>query len=162
MPGTTAQIVSLLERIARDAMKQFQDIRPEDFNRQLTLPESNSLFVLATHLVGSGEFWSLVMTGQRDIPRHRPDEFVATGCAEDLLPRYERWIQALHEALDTFPDERLHERAAPPAHYASKTPEEPLSIIEVLLHAVEHSALHLGHLQLTRQILGYAPPAKED
>lgn len=162
MPGTTAQIVTLLERIARDAMKQFKDIRPEDFNRQLTLPESNSLCVLATHLVGAGEFWSLVMTGQRAIPRHRPDEFVADGSAEDLLPRYERWIQMLHESLDTFPDERLHERAAPPANYASSTPEESLSIIEVLLHAVEHSALHLGHLQLSRQMLGYAPPPKEE
>lgn len=161
MPGTTAQIVSLLECIARDAMEQFQDISPEDFNRQLTLPESNSLFVLATHLVGSGEFWVLVMVGQRDIPRNRSSEFVATGSAEDLLPRYEKWIWDIHEVLDTLPDERLHERAEPPVGHTLSSTRTEWSVLDVLLHAVEHSALHLGHLQLTRQILGYAPPSND-
>ncbi len=32
---------------------------------------------------------------------------------------------------------------------------------EALLHAVEHSALHLGHIQLTRQILGYPAAGKQ-
>lgn len=161
MPGTAAQIATLLERIARNTMMQFEDITPESFNRRLMLPESNTLFALATHLVGAGEFWVLVLVGQRDIPRNRLAEFSATGRVEDLLTRYERWIQDVHEVLDTFPDTRLHEPAEPPAGYQSTSTHERSSVLDALLHAVEHSALHLGHIQLTRQLLGYAPPARK-
>ncbi|HCJ36162.1 MAG TPA: hypothetical protein DHV65_17930, partial [Ktedonobacter sp.] len=35
--------------------------------------------------------------------------------------------------------------------------EEPMTVRDALLHAVEHCALHQGHLELTRQLLGYAP-----
>lgn len=160
MPGTAAQIADLLERIARDAMAQFAGIAPEDFNRPLTLPESNTLFALATHLVGAGEFWVLVLAGKREIPRDRQAEFSATGQVEELLARYERWIAGVHEVLDTFPDERLDEPAEPPASYRSMSTRERLDIRDALLHAIEHSALHLGHIQLTRQFLGYPPPAK--
>lgn len=154
MPTTAAQIADLLEHIARDAMAQFEGIAPEDFNRALKLPESNTLFALATHFVSSGEFWTLVVVGKREIPRDRPAEFRATGRVEDLLTRYECWIRAVHEVLDTFPDECLDE----PTEAAWRG--SVFNVREALLHAVEHSALHLGHIQLTRQFLGYAPPAQ--
>lgn len=158
MSGTAIQIAGLLERIGRAAMVQFEDINEEDLNRALTLPESNSLFALATHLVGAGEFWVLVLVGQRDIPRDRPAEFHATGRAKDLLARYERWLQAVHEVLDTLSDESLDAVVRTPVGYRSTTTRETHNVRDALLHAVEHSALHLGHIQLTRQLLGYAPP----
>lgn len=161
MSGTAAQIADVLESIAQDALAQFEGITPEDFNRKLTLPESNTLFALATHLVGAGEFWVLVMVGQRAIPRDRPAEFVATGQPEDLRARYERWIREVHAVLDTFPDERLDEPAEPPAGYSISSRRQRATKYEALLHAVEHSALHLGHIQLTRQILGYPPPSED-
>jgi uncharacterized damage-inducible protein DinB len=160
MSGTTTHIAGLLESIARDAMAQFGDIAQDDLNRELKLPESNTLFALATHLVGAGEFWVLVLVGQRNIPRERSTEFYATGQARDLLDRYERWIKGVHEVLDTLPDSRLDEPARVPAGYHSTTTREISDIRHALLHAVEHSALHLGHIQLTRQILGYAPPVR--
>jgi uncharacterized damage-inducible protein DinB len=156
-----SQIAVVLERIARDAMDQFRDIRTEDLNRKLTLPESNTLFALATHLVSAGEFWVLVLVGERAIPRDRPTEFSATGEVQELLARYERWIAGVHEVLDRFPDERLSARASTPAGYESTTMRETHDIRDALLHAVEHSALHLGHIQLTRQMLDYPPLADE-
>ena len=158
MSGTAAQVAHLLENIARNAMTQFEGITQEDLNRKLPLPESNSLFALATHLVGAGEFWVLVIVGQREIRRERQAEFSATGQVEDLLARYEHWIQGIHEVLDTFPDERLDEPAEPPAGYHLTSRRERRDIRDALLHTVEHSALHLGHIQLTRQFLGYLPP----
>jgi uncharacterized damage-inducible protein DinB len=157
--GTAARIADLLEGIARSAMAQFHDITPGDFNRRLTLPESNTLCALATHLVAAGEFWVLVLVGRRDIARNRQSEFTASGQAEDLLPRYERWIQGVHEVLDTLPDTQLDEGVTLPAEY-ELSPTSRLRSVDVryaLLHAVEHSALHCGHIQLTRQLLGYAP-----
>lgn len=161
MSGTASQIADMLERLARDAMAQLEGITRDDLNRPLTLPESNTLFALATHLVGSGEYWTLVRVGKRDIPRDRSAEFYATGRVKDLLGRYERWIQAVHELLDAFPDERLDEPIGPmESHSAIKS--TTCNAREALLHAVEHSALHLGHIQLTRQFLGYAPPTHEE
>ncbi|MEO7020699.1 MAG: DinB family protein [Ktedonobacteraceae bacterium] len=158
MPNTASQIADLLERIARDAMAQLENITPDDLNHTLALPESNTLFALATHLVSSGEYWTLVRVGKREIARDRSADFYAAGCVDDLLARYKRWIQSVHELLDTFPDERLNEPIEPMvSHSAIKS--STYNIREALLHAVEHSALHLGHIQLTRQFLGYAPPA---
>jgi uncharacterized damage-inducible protein DinB len=160
MTSTASQIADLLERIARDAMSQFQDMTYDDLNRPLDLPESNTLFALATHLVSSGEYWTLVRVGRHTILRDRSAEFYATGCAEDLMMRYERWIQAVHALLDVFPEERLSEAIEPMVNH-SAIRSTTYNILEALLHAVEHSALHLGHIQLTRQFLGYAPPAYE-
>lgn len=162
MSSTASQIADLLERLARDAMAQFRDITFEDLNRTLDLPESNTLFALATHLVSSGEYWTLVRVGQREIPRERATEFVATGRVEDLLTRYKRWIQEVHALLDTFPDERLYEPIVPRKVSHSAIQSTLYNVLEALLHAVEHTALHVGHIQLTRQILGYAPPAFDE
>jgi uncharacterized damage-inducible protein DinB len=162
--GTAARIADMLEGIAHSAMAQFQDMTPQDFNRSLTLPASNTLCALATHLVASGEFWVLVLVGKRDIARDRQTEFTASGQAEDLLPRYERWIQEVHEVLDTLPDTHLGEAVTLPAGY-ELSPTSRLQRADIryaLLHALEHSALHAGHLQLTRQMLGYAPPEHDE
>jgi uncharacterized damage-inducible protein DinB len=158
MSSTTTQIAQLLENIAHNTMTQLKGITQEDLSRELTLPESNTLFTLATHLVGACEFWVLVLVGQREIPRERQTEFAATGSVSELLARYQRWIQDLHEVLDTFPDERLDEPAEPPAGYRLTSERERRDKRDALLHALEHSALHLGHIQLTRQFLGYPPP----
>ena len=56
MQGTAASVASMLEHIARKVMRELEGVTPEDLNRQLALPECNTLFALATHLVGSGEF----------------------------------------------------------------------------------------------------------
>jgi hypothetical protein len=38
---------------------------------------------------------------------------------------------------------------------------EGLPLRDSLLHALEHTALHLGHAQITRQLLGYGPVRPE-
>lgn len=149
---TGAQFAQMLERIARDTLRALEDIPDEVLNRPLPLPETNSIFALATHLVGAGEFWTLVLVGGREIPRDRPAEFHATGTGAALVTRYERWIAELHALLDTFSEEEL-ERMANPAPFRAWRDDMPQTMLTCLLHAVEHSALHLGHIQLTRQMV---------
>lgn len=72
MSDETARIADVLDTIAHDVLAQLQGISPEDLNRPLTLPETNALFALATHLVGAGEFWALVVAGRRTIPPGSP------------------------------------------------------------------------------------------
>ncbi|TMD62704.1 MAG: DinB family protein [Chloroflexi bacterium] len=161
MPGEASHFAVVLERIARNALAQFRDISDVDLNSPLELPESNTAFVLATHLIGSAEYWVLELAGGRDVQRDRCSEFRATGIATELVARYERWLAAMQELLRTLPDERLDQLVSVPASYDPTLDEEPMTLRDALLHAVEHCALHQGHLELTRQLLGYAPAGEQ-
>jgi len=157
MPGEASHFAVVLERIARHALAQCRDISDVDLNRPLELPESNTAFVLATHLIGSAEYWVLELAGGRDVQRDRLSEFRATGTGAEVAARYERWLAAMQELLQMLPDKRLDQPVRVPARYRPTRDEEPMTVRDALLHAVEHCALHQGHLELTRQMLGYAP-----
>ena len=161
MSDEMAQIASVLDNIGRDVLAQLRGLSDEDLNRPLTLPETNTLFALATHLVGAGEFWVLVVAGGRNIPRDRLAEFQASGSLADLTARYERWIAGLHEVLDALLPDQMEQRIDLSRYRSTSSGSEKVSVREALLHAVEHSALHLGQIQITRQILGYSSPEAE-
>src|SRR5258708_18522204 len=108
MPGEASHFAAVLERIARNALAQFRGISDVDLNRPLELPDSNTAFVLATHLIGSAEYWVLELAGGRDVQRDRLSEFRATGTGGELAARYVRWLAAIQELLHSLPDEPLH------------------------------------------------------
>src|SRR5215469_10175699 len=110
MSDEAARIASVLEKIGREVLAHLKDLSHEDLNRPLTLPETNTLFALATHLVGAAEFWVLVVAGGRSIPRDRPAEFRASGSLSDLTARYERWIAGVHEVLDALAPDQMERR----------------------------------------------------
>ncbi len=157
MPGEASHFAVVLERIARRALAQFSDIADADLNRSLALPESNSAFVLATHLIGSAEYWVLELAGGRAVQRDRLSEFRATGTGAELTVRYERWLATMREVLHTLPDEQMDRPVNVTVGSHPSLDERPMTVRDALLHAVEHCALHQGHLELTRQLLGYAP-----
>ncbi len=155
MPDEARHFVGVLQRIVRTALTQVRDLSESDLNRSLDLPSSNTAFVLATHLIGSAEYWVLELVGGREVQRERSAEFRAVGDATALTTRYERFLEAMQEVLDTLPNERLDQLVDVPMNYRPTHEEEPMTVREALLHVVEHCALHQGHLELTRQLLGY-------
>ena len=157
MPGEARHFAVDLERIVRRALDQFKDISESDLNRSLALPESNNAFVLATHLIGSAEYWVLQLAGGHDVQRDRLAEFRAIGTGATLAARYERWLAAMQSLLPTLPDEQLDRVVQVEPSYHPSLDETPMTLRDALLHAIEHCALHQGHLELTRQLLGYAP-----
>ena len=153
MANEGSHFASLLEYIGREVLEQLRTVPEPLLNQPLTLPETNTLFALATHLVGAGEFWVLSLAGGRTIERDRLAEFHTTGTLAELVTRYERWIVGTHEVLDSLPDETMERIAQPPATFQPRDPRQPMTVRDCLLHAVEHSALHQGHIQLTCQLL---------
>ncbi|QBD76780.1 DinB family protein [Ktedonosporobacter rubrisoli] len=139
------------DRLMLDVIAQLHDIADADLNRELDLPECNTLFVLATHLIRSADYWVLGMATGKPQPRNRQAEFSARGTRTEIVADYQRWLAEMHTVLAAFPAERLNELA---------TGEEPLTIRDGFLHTLQHCSVHLGHIQLSRQILGYAPPTK--
>ncbi len=155
MVGEGARFAVVLERIARDVMTQLDGLPDDLLNRPVPLPDANTLYAIATHLAGSTEFWAVQMASGRDVGRHRQAEFRAIGDGPALIARYERLIAAVHDALDTLSDTALDGiPPQPPAEYRSTGGlGETLTLRDCLLHAIEHGALHQGHIQITRQLM---------
>ncbi|HEY7347069.1 MAG TPA: DinB family protein [Ktedonobacterales bacterium] len=153
MPNEASHFASILDYIGHDVLQSLRAVPEPLLNQPLALPETNTLFALATHLVGAGEKWVLVEAGGRTIPRDRAAEFHATGTLSELTARYERWIAGCHEVLDNLPDAEM-ERVVESAFTSwFEHLINPPTVRDCLLHAVEHSALHQGHIQLTCQFL---------
>ena len=150
MPHAAQLYAAYIEKIARDALAQLDGLPDELLNRTIPMSEANTLYALATHLAGAGEFYSVTVPGNRPTNRIRAAEFRATGTFADLSRRYEQWMADLHAVLDTLPDEALDEVSKVPI--ARSNADDPPSVRDCILHAIEHSALHLGHIQLTVQM----------
>ncbi len=154
MSGEGAAIATAVERMLRTALDELRDLPEEALNRTLPLPETNSLFALATHIAGSTEFLVLKVGFGQAIARDRDAEFRAQGSLADLEQRYERLIGALHAALDGVDPATLDKPADLPAANRSWAGDGPVSVRDCVLHAIDHDGIHCGHIQLTRQVLG--------
>lgn len=146
-----AQVLTML---AREIIVQLEGLSDEELNTPVPLPDANSLAALATHTLGAGQYWSLTLVGGQAIPRDRPAEFRALGHGPELIARFEGWVAALQAMLAALPPEALGPLPNPPANRRLQAiGDAPITGRDCLLHAVEHTATHLGHIQLTRQLV---------
>jgi uncharacterized damage-inducible protein DinB len=106
---------------------------------------TNSLAVLAAHVAGAEHFWISEVIGGRPATRNRAAEFeTVAASANDLQELLSRCAQETGEVLANLRDSdldgsRLVEGHTVPVRWA-------------LMHVVDHTALHLGHMQITRQL----------
>lgn len=141
------QVVRLLEEVEAEAL----DWRPLAGDDHAT----NSLAVLAAHVAGSEHFWIAEVIGQRQATRIRAQEFETRAAdAATLLARLAAVASETREVLAELDEADLgQERVARPLSGPDGRAEEHTAGVRwTLLHVVEHSALHLGHMQLTRQL----------
>lgn len=108
-------------------------------------PGANSIFALVSHMAGS-EMWLITQNvAGRDVGRDRDAEFSAAGDN----------VAALREALETAG--RLSHDALEPLKTSDLTSTRMLrgqerTVEWLILHVLEHDMLHLGHIELTRQL----------
>lgn len=111
-------------------------------------PAMNSLAVLIAHTAGAERYWIGDVAGQRPSGRVRAAEF------ETELTTVER--------LQTMLDETLAHSRSVLAGLTHADMEEPrlspmhdgrtFTTAWALAHALEHTALHAGHAEITRQL----------
>jgi hypothetical protein len=145
-----ASIERCLTMLAADALRQLEGVPAVDLNEwrpREGLEDINTFFALATHLVGSGEHWVLHGAGGRAIARDRPAEFRARGSLEELRARYDRWLSGCREVLAGITETDLGDASRLP----QQDPRWP-TVAGCLIHAVEHTATHVGHLHIQRQL----------
>jgi uncharacterized damage-inducible protein DinB len=109
-------------------------------------PEMNSLAVLATHTAGSERFWIGDVAGEEPSDRVRAAEFEATGVSVGSLQVLLN--SALAHSQKVLQRLRLEEMGE-----MRRLPDgSEVSVGWALLHALEHTGVHTGHIELPRQL----------
>lgn len=152
MGSSIDRYMTMLELLAGDVVRELDGVPEDILNRPVDVPEANSLFAIATHLLASGRNWTQVVIGGQHIPRDRDAEFVATGAFAELKAGYDEWMRATHEVLDGASDDELG-RVTEQTPYRPDLGVEFMTVEHGLIHAIDHTAIHLGHMQVTKQLL---------
>ncbi|MRR32122.1 DinB family protein [bacterium] len=110
-------------------------------------PEMNSIAVLVVHLTGSERYWIGDVALGDPSGRVRDDEFKVRGLTVEQLRQrlsvaddYARAAFARFTLVDLETDRK------------SPRNDKIFTVGWSLLHALEHTGLHTGHIQLTRQL----------
>ena len=115
---------------------------------------TNSLAVMAAHVAGAEHHWLHEVIGRQPATRQRELEFKtvaedSAGLVEKLNQNAEtsRQILSAMSADDLDGSREVHERT--------------VTVRWAILHVIDHTALHLGHMQITYQLWnsGQALPA---
>ena len=155
MSSEGAQLALVIERIGCDILAKIEELSDEQLNQPLPIPDANTIFAIATHAVGMGEFWVLTLVGDRPSDRNRAAEFCAVGGGKTLITRYQQWLADTHALLDTLPEATMTQVVEPPLEFRSTggLQDGPLTVRDCLYHVIEHTATHLGHIQLSTDLL---------
>ena len=111
--------------------------------------DSNSIAVLVVHALSSTRWWLSVALGQPVPERDRPAEFLTTVAdPAELLSVFDPIAAECRALLDT--------EVALDAGAIRQDPRDDgrVTAAWALIHAVEHLREHVGHAELTRQLLG--------
>lgn len=110
-------------------------------------PEMNSLAVLATHVAGAQRYWVATVAGGEPTERVRDHEFAVSGRdAEALRALLRATLAHSQTVLARLQLDDLSRLRPSPQHDSSYT------VANALLHALDHTAEHMGHMQMIRQI----------
>lgn len=112
----------------------------------------NSLSVLVVHLTGSERYWIGDVVLAESSNRDREAEFHASGLDVGALnQRLDDTLSYARDALARLELVDLDRQCLSP--HGGKQ----FSASWALLHALEHTAVHMGHIQLTRQLWDQRP-----
>ena len=143
------QIRSLLERV-RACLEGLSEAQ---LNWRPPIDGANSAYVIAAHTLGNARAWVLGIACGRPVGRDRPGEFKASGHdAADLTGQARRLSDDIEAALAALSLSALGRRLVPPKSLWGEGEPQEISVREALLHVVEHASIHLGQLQITRDL----------
>jgi uncharacterized protein DUF664 len=126
----------------RGAVDRLDD---ESVNAAPDLPDANSPFQLMTHALGAARWWTAHIVCGHPSDRIRADEFASSGTIVDLHTTADGLVALLG---DITPDMQAASELSHHAHTELPFDEE-WTVGTALIHAYEELAQHLGHLEIT-------------
>jgi uncharacterized damage-inducible protein DinB len=143
------QIRSILERVCT-CLDGLDETR---LNWRPPIEGANSMYVIATHTLGNARAFVLGIACGQPLERDRPAEFRASGRdAADLTAQAGRLLDDIETALAGLSPSELNRRLLPPQSLWGEGEPQEISVREAILHVVEHASIHLGQLQITRDL----------
>jgi len=137
----------VLESLHEEFKKQISGLTQEELDWSPGA-DMNSLAVLAAHIAGSERYWIGDHITGKDSGRVREEEFATSGSTEDALS--EQLDAALKNSLEVFDgltQDQLGEIRNSPQG------DREFTVAWIIAHVLRHDALHLGHMEVTRQLV---------
>ena len=148
---TYIEIFDRLEAL-HSGNKQAIDGLPQEALDWVPGSELNSLCVLVIHTAGAERYWIGDVIGGNLSDRVREEEFHAKGISvkglNDRLDEVLSHSQSVLNALDLNDLETTR---------TSPRDSREVTVAWSLAHALEHTALHLGHIQIIKQLWDQKP-----
>lgn len=146
---TAADFLLFCDRTIDGMTRAVQRLDDESVNVAPPLPGANTPFQLVTHALAAAEYWVSHHVCGLPSSRVRDNEFRASGTVADLVAAAETTRRRLRELGPQID-------AATEVHFEPTT-STPLgtdwTVGAALLHAYEELAQHLGHLEITVDLL---------
>ena len=151
MTGELALYVSELRHLLDRLCATVEGLDEGQLNWRPRTSDSNSVYVIAAHILGNLEAWVLGIACEEPIERDRPAEFRAAGPDTALLiARAGDLARRFEDALGALPPAALDEVREPAASLRGVGPAQPLTVREALMVTIQHAATHLGQIDITR------------
>jgi len=133
-----------LQELHTDILNTFENLTFAALNWSPT-SDVNSINVLVIHTVGAQRYWIGEVIAGDPANRDREAEFKVHGLeVETLAQRLNGSLEYIRSVLKNL---TIGDLAA-----LRKLPDRERSVAWVLDHVLKHTATHLGHIQLMRQI----------
>jgi uncharacterized damage-inducible protein DinB len=146
MQSFFSDYLTLLEERRHEILEALEGLPPRALD-WTPGPEMNSISVLIFHLTGAQRYWIGDVAAQDPKERDREAEFRVREVGIDVLE--ERLADNLEYARKTLNDFKLQDMEIP---RVSTRDGPTYTVAWALLHALEHTTLHLGQIQITRQL----------
>lgn len=135
-----------IKELHSDIEKCFAGMPPEGLD-WVPGDDMNSMAVLVTHTAEAERYWICAVAGQVPSDRDRDEEFRTTGVNEaSLKQRLDDELADVEKTLESLTLEDLA------ADRVSHRNQRTFTVGWSILHAMEHTAMHLGHMQMLRQL----------
>jgi len=137
--------LKIIKNQIRDAVLGLSE---EAINWQPLPKDTNSIYAILTHLLGADDNWVKRVINRQSINRDREAEFRALGNPKGIMHRFEKVSKENENILSKLGSSQLRETRKVQIQQDERT----VSVRWCILHVISHYALHLGHIQLTRQL----------
>ena len=133
-----SQVITLLENLPEEALN-WRPIESEEDH------VTNSLAVMAAHIAGAEHYWAAEVVGEAPATRKRSEEFeIKASDSAELIELLNKTGQETRQVVENLSEETLM--------VTRQAGDRTVAVHWALLHIIDHTALHLGHMQLTLQL----------
>jgi len=145
MQSFFTEYLGLLQRCHADIIQAVEGLPPAALD-WVPGPEMNSISILINHIIGSEKYMIGDIAAQEPSNRNREAEFQAHGMELDVLKkRLADNLEYARTVVEKMSLQDLESKHALPSG-------REYTVAWGLLHGLEHATLHLGQIQITRQL----------